>query len=126
MYRKNSEEYEVFSQYQGPQNANDGIKGSGRYVGRTRGRGSGRRWQPTPSQLAEVQQLKDDGKQVVRCTFRRDGVMNVSFRLGKLEGIARIGRRGGCVGELSDLRALNKRDVVASLVEALPHGGRDE
>lgn len=126
MYQKNSAEYEVFSQYQGLQNANDGIKGADRYVGRTRGRVSSRRWQPTPSQLAEVQQLKDDGKEVVRCTFRHDGVMNVSFRLGKLDGIARIGRRGGCVGELSDLRALNRADVVASLVEALPHGGRGE
>ena len=84
MIHNDSEEPEVFNQSQVPQNANYAINGADPYVGRTRGRGSQRRWQPTPSQLAEVQQLKNDGKEVVRCTFRHDGVMNVSFRLGKL------------------------------------------
>ena len=120
-----NKEQNMSNDYAGPQDGTDSTGGTNEYTSTPYGTNPSYRNRSTVSQRAAVQRLMDDGAVITCRTFRHDGVMKVSFRIGKLKGIAKIGRRGLCVTEF-DRKDLQKPEVLASLIEALNQGGQDE
>ena len=120
-----NKEQNMSNDYAGPQDGTDSTGGTNEYASTPYGTNPSYRNRSTVSQRAAVQRLNDDGAVITCRTFRPDGVMKVSFRIGKLKGIAKIGRRGLCVTEF-DRKDLKKPEVLASLIEALNQGGQDE